>query len=214
MSVEPSGEARYGLATAFARFWAEHVEVDGHELRTVSGPTDEVIMHSQPDSSSPDDSRAQSVGWGMLLVFLGISFLGALSGVAGAPGEWYDELTKPVWNPPPWIFGPVWTVLYIAIGTSAWWVVRTVGWRRSRAALTAWSVQMVLNIAWTPVFFGLHQMAIALGIIVAMWVAILATIIAFMRLHRPAGLLLIPYLGWVGFATALNATLWWLNAPL
>lgn len=167
-----------------------------------------------PDRPMSDPQRSQPpphAGGGALFGFIGIAFLGALSGAFGAPGEWYEQLTKPAWNPPPWLFGPVWTVLYLTIGISAWWIVRVAGWRRSRGALVAWAIQMTLNIAWTPVFFGLHQMAVALGVIVAMWLAIVATIIAFMRLHRPAGLLLLPYLGWVAFATVLNGTLWWLN---
>jgi tryptophan-rich sensory protein len=176
-------------------------------------PTDPAMSELASSPGLPPDSSSgrPHAGPTELIGFILVAFLGAAAAAFGMPGEWFEGLNKPSWNPPAWLFGPVWTVLYITIGTSAWWMVRHVGWQRARPALIVWSVQMVLNIAWTPVFFGLHQPAVALVIIVAMWLAILATIVAFARLHKPAGLLLIPYLAWVSFATALNAALWWLN---
>lgn len=102
----------------------------------------------------------------------------------------------------------MWTALYAMMGVSAWLV-----WRRgnARGALALWLLQLSFNAAWTPVFFGLHWMGVALIIIIAMWLAILATILAFRRHSRAAAMLLVPYLLWVSFATVLNATLWHLN---
>ena len=137
-----------------------------------------------------------------------LSFAASSSGAFFAPGEWYASLNKPSFNPPGWVFGPVWTALYLSMGVSAWLI-----WRRgnARGALALWSLQLVLNASWTPVFFGLHWLGVALCIIIAMWLAILATLLAFWRVRRPAALLLVPYLMWVGFATVLNAALWHLN---
>ncbi|MBX3460047.1 MAG: tryptophan-rich sensory protein [Planctomycetes bacterium] len=141
-------------------------------------------------------------GWVLL------SFGASASGAFFSPGEWYAALDKPSFNPPGWVFGPVWTALYLMMGVSAWLV-----WRRGNAwrALALWLVQLALNAAWTPFFFGLHWMGVALCIIIAMWLAILATILAFRRHARAAALLLVPYLLWVSFATVLNAALWHLN---
>ncbi|MCA8936575.1 MAG: tryptophan-rich sensory protein [Planctomycetes bacterium] len=142
------------------------------------------------------------IGWVLL------SFAPSLTGVFFGPGDWYRQLEKPFFNPPNWIFGPVWTTLYLLMGISAWLV-----WRRGSSgwALKLFIVQLALNALWTPVFFGLHALGAALIVIVAMWLAILATIIAFWKLSRPGAAMLIPYLLWVSFATLLNASLWWLN---
>ena len=113
--------------------------------------------------------------------------------------------------PPGWLFGPVWTTLYAMIGVSAWLVWRDHGTAAIRWALVLWVVQLVLNAAWSPVFFGAHRLGLAVAIIVAMWLAIVATIVAFWPLHRVAALSLVPYLAWVSFATALNVVIWRLN---
>ncbi len=124
---------------------------------------------------------------------------------------WYAELVKPAWSPPPWLFGPVWTLLYLLMATAAWLVWREGGWGRQRAALQLYGIQLVLNAAWTPVFFGLRQTGAALVLIVVLWLAIAATARAFGRVRPAAGWLLGPYLAWVGFAAVLNASIWWLN---
>ena len=136
---------------------------------------------------------------------------GAASGLASPPGEWYASLAKPSWNPPNWIFGPVWTALYAMIGVAGWRL-----WRRRAApgatrAMGWYGAQLALNFAWTPVFFGLHRPGAALAVIVAMLGAIVATIALSWRVDRPAALLLAPYAAWVSFATALNAAIWRLN---
>lgn len=147
--------------------------------------------------------------------------LGGAGGVitASAIAGWYAELAKPPWNPPSWLFGPVWTALYIAMGIAAWRI-----WRRGtvpgaspalradvRSALLVYVAQLALNAGWTPVFFGLKRIDFALAIIVVLLVAIVETVRRFYRLDRPAALLLLPYLGWVAFATALNGSIWLLN---
>ena len=137
------------------------------------------------------------------------TFCAPALGVFGAPGEWYATLEKPSWNPPAWIFGPVWTALYLMMALAAWLVWRRVGWGWP---LALYLVQLVLNAAWTPIFFGAHQLGWALVEILFLWLAILLTLRAFLPVDRLAGLLLVPYLAWVSFASFLNFTLWRLNA--
>ena len=147
-----------------------------------------------------------------LLVFLAASALVAgLGGLATATNVngWYATADKAPWSPPNWVFGPVWTLLYTAMAVAAWLV-----WRRraeeTRPALTAYAVQLVLNLLWTPVFFGLYPVLgtpalwIAFGIIVALAVAVAVTVLYFGPISRTAGLLLLPYLAWVVFASSLN----------
>ena len=125
---------------------------------------------------------------------------------------WYRELAKPPFQPPPWVFGPVWTMLYALMAIAAWRV-----WRRrreqplARRGLILFAVQLALNAAWTPVFFGAHAIGAALGVIGALAVAVLLTGLAFRRVDRVAGGLMIPYLVWVLFATTLNAAIHVLN---
>ena len=106
------------------------------------------------------------------------------------------------------MFGPVWTVLYIAIAVAGWLVWRRVGWG---PALAVYAVQLALNAAWTPLFFGAGAYGLALVEILVMWLAIGATVVLFWRVSRPAALLLVPYWAWVTFATALNFAIWRLN---
>ena len=147
-----------------------------------------------------------------LLGFLAASALVAgLGGLATATNVngWYAPADKAPWSPPNWVFGPVWTLLYTAMAVAAWLV-----WRRraeeTRPALTAYAVQLVLNLLWTPVFFGLYPVLgtpalwIAFGIIVALAVAVAVTVLYFGPISRTAGLLLLPYFAWVVFASSLN----------
>ena len=128
------------------------------------------------------------------------------------PGVWYADLAKPAWNPPNWIFAPVWTFLYLLMGVAAWIVWRRVGWTRGRGPLGVFVLQLVLNFTWSWIFFGAHLMGWALVEIVVLWLAILLTIVLFSRRSVTAAALLVPYLLWVTFATALNAALWRLNS--
>jgi benzodiazapine receptor len=156
-------------------------------------------------------------GW-RVWVALGL-FVGACFGAAGVgqmlsggePGAWYRGLRKPALTPPGWAFGPVWTALYVCMGVAAWWVWRRRGFGGARAALTAFAVQLVLNAAWTGLFFGLQRPDVAFGEIVALWVAIVVTTALFFRASAPAGWLMVPYLLWVSFASYLNFGFWRLN---
>jgi benzodiazapine receptor len=140
--------------------------------------------------------------------FIIITFCAPLAGMFSLPGAWYTALNKPAWNPPAWIFGPAWTLLYTLMAIAAWLVWKHDGWRR---ALKLYFVQLLLNAAWTPIFFGAHQLGWALGEIVLLWIAILATLLGFHGVSRKAALLMVPYLAWVTFAAILNYTLWRMN---
>jgi benzodiazapine receptor len=151
-----------------------------------------------------------------LIVACGVSLAaGAIGSLAVTdPGfnSWYAELQKPGFMPPSWVFGPVWTVLYLLMGVAAFLVwQRGLGARLVRTALLWFLVQLALNAAWTPVFFGLHRIGLALVVIALLWAAILVTMYYFFRVTRPAGMLLVPYLLWVSFAAVLNAAIWHLN---
>ncbi len=133
---------------------------------------------------------------------------GTCIGFLTAPGPWYADLAKPDFNPPNWVFGPVWTALYILIAIAGW---RT--WTRARESLAmkAWWAQMALNFLWSPVFFTLQRIDAALLIIVLLLAAILLFIAATWSRDRTAAVLFLPYAAWVGFATVLNASLLYLN---
>lgn len=124
---------------------------------------------------------------------------------------WYAALEKPAFNPPDWVFGPVWTVLYLMMALAAWRVWRLAGERDVRAALGLWALQLALNLTWSYVFFGARMIGAALAEIAVLLVAIVATLALFWRLDRIAGALLVPYAAWVAFALVLNAALWRLN---
>ena len=141
-----------------------------------------------------------------LAAWLVAAFVPAVIGAPFPAPEWYRELEKPGWAPPPWLFGPVWTVLYAMMGIAAWLVDRSRP--MSRGALGLFGLQLALNALWTPIFFGLRRPFAAFVEILAMWVAILATVVAFTRARVVAGLLLVPYLAWVTFAALLNGAIW------
>ncbi len=143
----------------------------------------------------------------LLLVVVTVAASGGALSVDNTQGE-YMGLNQPSWAPPGWLFGPVWTLLYVMIATAAWLVWKRVG---LGVALALWVGQLVLNAVWTPIFFGLGQTGWALVDIVLLWCAIVATIGVFWRISRPASALMVPYLAWVSFATALNAAIWSLN---
>ncbi len=125
---------------------------------------------------------------------------------------WYVGLMKPALNPPSWVFGPVWTILYFMMGVAAFLVWRRGGDRiQVRQALVIFGIQLVLNTLWSIIFFNAHQLLFALIWIVLLLLAIVWTIVVFARISRPAASLLVPYLAWVSFATYLNGALYWLN---
>jgi benzodiazapine receptor len=127
------------------------------------------------------------------------------------PGEWYASLRKPAWNPPNWIFGPVWTVLYASMGITGWLVWKRGGIAGQRIALSLFLLQLLLNALWSPLFFGLRNPALAFLDIVLLWLAVLVTVVAFWKAHWLSGALLVPYLAWVTFASVLNFAIWRLN---
>jgi tryptophan-rich sensory protein len=143
-------------------------------------------------------------------VCLGAGGLGAIATTSEIAG-WYRTLAKPAWNPPDSVFGPVWTTLFILMAIAAWLVWRPAGLKAAAMPLALFGVQLALNVSWSWIFFGMHEPGWAFAEIVTLWLAIVATTIAFFRCSKPAGWLLVPYLAWVSFAAVLNFTIWRLN---
>lgn len=143
-----------------------------------------------------------------LLASVAVSVLGGLAS-AGA-GDQYAQLDQPSWSPPSFVFGPVWTILYAAMAVAAWLVWRSQPTLRS-PAIIAYLVQLVLNLAWTPLFFGAELRGLAFIDIVLLNVAVVVTIVLFARHSRLAATIMVPYLGWTLFAAALNFSIWSLN---
>jgi tryptophan-rich sensory protein len=154
---------------------------------------------------APRYSIPALVGWLLLC------FSASASAAFGSPDAWYAALHKPTWNPPPWIFGPVWSLLYGMMAFAAWMVWKQGGWRQQRGPLGWFLVQWALNAAWTPLFFGLHLPGLAFLEMLLLWAAITWTIRCFWTVKKAAAALLVPYWLWVGFAALLNFTLWRLN---
>ena len=129
---------------------------------------------------------------------------GLLIGAVVTPGEWYAGLAKPAFNPPGWVFGPAWTILYVLVAVAGWRI-----WRRDRggAAMKLWWAQLALNFLWTPVFFGMHQIGLALLVVLLLLATIVAFIAVARRTDRAAAWLFAPYAAWVAFATLLNASI-------
>jgi tryptophan-rich sensory protein len=153
--------------------------------------------------------------WIGLIIFIVLCLgAGALGAIATTPEieGWYRTIDKPVWNPPDWIFGPVWTTLYVLMAVAAWLVWRPAGFGAAALPLTLFAVQLLLNIAWSLIFFGLHQPGWAFAELVLLWLAIAATTAVFFRCSQLAGCLMLPYLAWVSFAAVLNFTIWRLNS--
>ncbi len=150
-----------------------------------------------------------------LILFLLVTFLAAAIGgfaTSTSVSTWFLTLQKPAWNPPPWVFGPVWTALYAAMAVAAWMV-----WKKhelvvaARPALTLYFIQLALNAAWSILFFGLRRPDLALLDIALLWFAIAVCLTMFFRISRPAGWLMLPYFAWVSFASVLNFAIWSLN---
>ena len=155
------------------------------------------------------DIKNSAVG---LVLWIGASMAAGGVGSRFIPGEWYASLIKPSWNPPSYVFAPVWTTLYILMGIAAWLVWRKVGFSGAQIALGLFIAQLVLNSLWSYLFFGIHQPGFAFAEIVILWSVILVVTLGFWRVSIPAGVLLLPYLCWVGFASVLNFQLWRLNS--
>lgn len=147
---------------------------------------------------------------GFLLVCLTIGAVGGIA-TAASVDAWYPTIAKPAFNPPDWIFAPVWTTLYIMIGISGWLVWRRHGFHGARPAFAAYAIQLVLNFAWSFLFFGAHAIGAALLEIIVLVLAVVMTIVRFRPLHGGAAALLLAYAAWVAFASVLNGAIWYLN---
>ena len=141
--------------------------------------------------------------------------VGATSGFFTATGveSWYQTINKPSWNPPGWIFGPVWTTLYVMMGIALFFVWKSAATELlKRTAISLFAVQLLLNFFWSFIFFDQHQSGWALVEIITMWVSILLTIFSFAQVSKTAAWMLVPYISWVSFASILNYTIWKLNS--
>lgn len=149
-------------------------------------------------------------GWRGLIIWVLVSLAaGGIGALATRQArEFYAGLSKPSWAPPGWLFGPVWTVLYLLMGVAAWLVWRREGWAAARGPLTLYIVQLAVNAAWSWIFFAWRRGALAFVDIVVLLGLIVATMIGFARIDRVAALLLLPYLAWVAYATALTYSIW------
>jgi len=150
----------------------------------------------------------------MLVAFIIANIAAAATGGLFRPGEWYRHVDKPSWRPPDRLFAPVWTVLYAMIALSGWLVRGEAGFAGAALPLTIYGLQLILNAAWTPIFFGLRRPDLAMIEIVLVWASILATIVLFHSVSLAAAWLLVPYLAWVSFASALNFSIWRRNPRL
>lgn len=150
------------------------------------------------------------VGW--FVVSFAASAVGAVASIQAK--SFYGQLVQPSWAPPASVFGPVWTVLYALMAIAAWLVWRSGGFRANRTALSLFLTQLALNALWSWLFFAWHHGAWAFADIIVLWSLIVATLISFWRVRPLAGALLIPYLLWVSFASALNYAVWQLNQQI
>lgn len=157
--------------------------------------------------------RQQILG---LVAWLVVSFAAATVGAVASvdAAAFYAELSQPAWAPPAGIFGPVWTLLYALMALAAWLVWMRVGLAGGKAPLGLFVVQLVLNALWSWLFFAMHRGALAFVDVVLLWALILATVVAFWRVRPLAGVLLLPYLGWVSFASVLTFVVWQRNPGL
>ncbi|MBY0491393.1 MAG: tryptophan-rich sensory protein [Gemmatimonadaceae bacterium] len=166
-------------------------------------------------AASAQPPVSSGAAWLALLVSIVVTgtaaAIAARSSVTSA--VFYAQLDKPAWAPPPWLFGPVWSVLYLLMAVAAWRTWRAAG-GAARGALGLYAGQLVLNALWTWLFFERHVGLWATAEVVALWAAILATVLAFRRHDRPAALMLAPYLAWVSFASALTVSVWQRNPSL
>jgi benzodiazapine receptor len=154
----------------------------------------------------------QKIGAFLLSLIIPLA-VGGISGfftVSAIPG-WYQTIQKPSWNPPNWVFGPVWTTLYVLMGIAMYLIWTQPRTEQRQRTLYLNAAQLILNFFWSLIFFNLHAIGWALIEIIILWVVIVQTMFAYDRIYKPAAWLLLPYIVWVTFATILNGTIWWLN---
>ena len=166
---------------------------------------------SQPQAPKTSVTHATSAQYPALIVFVVLCFAAAGIGGFFPPDSWYASLNRPSYAPPNWVFGPVWTLLYVMMAVAGWLVWKSSGSVGKRFALTMFGIQLVLNAAWSVIFFGWHQPGWAFLEICMLWLAIATTVVSFKRRSSAAAVLLIPYLAWVSFAAVLNYGFWSLN---
>ena len=145
-----------------------------------------------------------------ILIVFSFGFIGSFFTTSSIT-NWYAFINKPLFSPPNWIFGPVWTLLYILMGVSAFLIWQKRDNLKTKPALIFYGIQLILNALWSIIFFGMHNPGLALLEIIILWLFILITLIKFYKINKTAGLLFIPYLLWVSFASILNYAIWILN---
>lgn len=167
-------------------------------------------MQAQLTTPSPTSRPMALIGW------LALSAVAAAIGAVASldAGALYAALQKPGWAPPAAVFGPVWSVLYALMGVAAWLVWREGGWRAQGGVLALYLVQLTANVLWSWLFFAWRLGAASFADIVLLWLLLAATVVGFWRVRPLAGALLLPYLAWVSFASALNFAVWQLNPRL
>lgn len=142
--------------------------------------------------------------WLGLVLWICVSFLPSATAIFVRPGGWYESLAKPGWTPPSWVFGPVWTLLYLLMGIAAWRVWVRHGFAGARTALVLFLVHLLFNAAWTWLFFGMRLLTVSAVEILLLWIMIAVLLVLFWRHDRVAGVLLVPYLAWVSYASTLS----------
>ncbi len=159
-------------------------------------------------------STALSSGWKLAIAILICEATGIISAFLSNSGRgpWFDSLVKPEWNPPSYVFGPVWTFLYLLMGISLWLIWKSnAPEQQKKIAMWLFAFQLFLNFWWSMIFFKFHMLGFAFAEIIMLWVMILFTIISFSKISKLAAWLLVPYIAWVSFATYLTYTIWMLN---
>lgn len=184
-----------------------------HEITRMMSSINEVLMNITDSGNTPlKKGRANPAREFLGLVFFIIVTFGvAFWASRYEPGIWYAELSRPSWTPPNWAFPVAWTILYFLMSVAAWLVWRQRKTRRIGYPLAFYFIQLLLNGLWSWIFFGNHLIDLALIDIILLFMTILVTTILFWKKNRLAGILFIPYLIWVGFATTLNTGIWLLN---
>ncbi len=160
-------------------------------------------------------NRSGTVRIAGLVFWISICFftawIGAQASPGIAPGEWFESINKPTWNPPNWLFAPVWTTLYTMMGVAVWFVWKDYGFSGAKKAISFFLIQLALNGLWSQIFFGMQEIGWAFFEILVLLSAIIATTYLFFEKNSIAGWLMIPYIIWVSFASVLNGTIWWIN---
>ena len=170
-------------------------------------------MHSYSTSMiEPQRRNYPMKPWALVILLVVTTITAALGSIASIQAaEFYLALNRPAWAPPAGVFGPAWTILFLLMTIAAWTVVRVAGTERAKPAMILYGVQLALNALWSWLFFRWHSGAFAFAEVIALWLAIAATIVAFARVHKLAGILMLPYIAWVSFATALTWAVWQAN---